>query len=467
MLSRDEKALVDRIRTIQRSNQANKRCADCTQMGPTYICLDFRTFVCQQCSGLHREFGHKMKSISLSEWTAAEVEAVEAGGNGRAARKWLSSSWNREEFPEPDGSDLEKQREFIKMKYVEKKWLSACFLPLLAPLRSWQLTYTADDTSTQVATVKEEPKPSHQTQRVQPLPCHVPRSPPLEAETSQQPVCDLADLLSDSLVPESRIDASAVTVPACEPLLMLPAEMHVMNGDNWIADFGGTGYAADTGQQGLIDLDSLVCDPGSDHLVLEKKEKMTGSKDDDLFLMVNSPVAEPAEEPAPPHPSSGAIKLPEAASLGDQMREAMLHGNTDDIRRLYKQCSESPKVGPLPRHGLSEDKLAAFSAFDELRAPAACEARPTSDLTFRAQRLHMQTMPAAMQGGPLPQPGLRRPNSFWGQSSVCNGVTAQQLERLSQQELVQMRVMIQSVLQARSAQEPSGSTIPHSMSTCG
>lgn len=38
------------------------------------------------CSGLHREFQHKCKGISMSKWTAEEVKAIEAGGNLKADR---------------------------------------------------------------------------------------------------------------------------------------------------------------------------------------------------------------------------------------------------------------------------------------------------------------------------------------------------------------------------------------------
>ncbi|CAE7602333.1 AGD14 [Symbiodinium natans] len=119
--NKDEKNLVDRLRAFQRSNQANKRCADCPERGPTYVCLDYQIFVCQTCCGLHREFGHKIKSISFSEWSEAEVAKLEEGGNELARAKWLDR-WHAEAFPEPDGSDVEAVREFIRLKYVEKKW---------------------------------------------------------------------------------------------------------------------------------------------------------------------------------------------------------------------------------------------------------------------------------------------------------------------------------------------------------
>ena len=33
-----------------------------SQVGPTYVCLSFATFVCTTCGGLHREFSHKVKA---------------------------------------------------------------------------------------------------------------------------------------------------------------------------------------------------------------------------------------------------------------------------------------------------------------------------------------------------------------------------------------------------------------------
>eukprot|EP00929_Paragymnodinium_shiwhaense_P066388 TRINITY_DN33298_c0_g1_i1.p1 TRINITY_DN33298_c0_g1~~TRINITY_DN33298_c0_g1_i1.p1 ORF type:complete len:580 (-),score=153.95 TRINITY_DN33298_c0_g1_i1:63-1802(-) len=114
-------AFVERIRAKQRTNPVNKRCADCTERGPTYVCITFQTFVCQTCGGIHREFGHKIKSISLSEWTEAEVKAVEAGGNEVSNASYLAK-WTAEKCPEPDGGDMEKIREFLKQKYEDKQW---------------------------------------------------------------------------------------------------------------------------------------------------------------------------------------------------------------------------------------------------------------------------------------------------------------------------------------------------------
>jgi len=112
---------VHRIRAFQWSQPANRKCADCSERGPTYICLTFQTFVCQSCSGIHRSFGHKIKGISLSEWSIKELESLEAGGNELAAQVWLAA-WTNAEHPVPDSNQPEQMKEFIQQKYVAKRW---------------------------------------------------------------------------------------------------------------------------------------------------------------------------------------------------------------------------------------------------------------------------------------------------------------------------------------------------------
>ncbi|RLM80950.1 hypothetical protein C2845_PM12G06500 [Panicum miliaceum] len=60
---------------------ANKRCINCNNLGPQYVCTNFWTFVCTNCSGAHREFTHRVKSVSMAKFTAQEVTALQEGGN--------------------------------------------------------------------------------------------------------------------------------------------------------------------------------------------------------------------------------------------------------------------------------------------------------------------------------------------------------------------------------------------------
>ncbi|KAK1404572.1 putative ADP-ribosylation factor GTPase-activating protein AGD14 [Heracleum sosnowskyi] len=99
----------------------NRRCINCNSLGPQYVCTTFWTFVCITCSGIHREFTHRVKSVSMSKFTSQEVEALQKGGNQRARETFLNS-WNQQMQRFPDSSNAEKIREFIKTVYVDKKY---------------------------------------------------------------------------------------------------------------------------------------------------------------------------------------------------------------------------------------------------------------------------------------------------------------------------------------------------------
>jgi hypothetical protein len=123
MLKSKETNLVSRIRALQRLDKANKQCADCGELGPVYICTDFHTFVCTECSGLHRELSHKVKSITMSNWSKDEVEALErSGGNTRDKEVYLGA-YDPKAYPLPTSGNREKLREFIRMKYTDKRWV--------------------------------------------------------------------------------------------------------------------------------------------------------------------------------------------------------------------------------------------------------------------------------------------------------------------------------------------------------
>ncbi|XP_020597701.1 probable ADP-ribosylation factor GTPase-activating protein AGD14 [Phalaenopsis equestris] len=100
----------------------NRRCINCNALGPQYVCTNFWTFVCIACSGIHREFTHRVKSVSMAKFTAQEVEALQNGGNQRARELYLKD-WDMQNMKLPDSSYPDKIREFIKGVYVEKKYV--------------------------------------------------------------------------------------------------------------------------------------------------------------------------------------------------------------------------------------------------------------------------------------------------------------------------------------------------------
>ncbi|XP_074271143.1 putative ADP-ribosylation factor GTPase-activating protein AGD14 isoform X2 [Silene latifolia] len=99
----------------------NRRCINCNSLGPQYVCTNFWTFVCMICSGIHREFTHRVKSVSMSKFTSQEVEALQNGGNQRAREIYLKG-WDSQRQRFPNSSDAEKVREFIKAVYVSRKY---------------------------------------------------------------------------------------------------------------------------------------------------------------------------------------------------------------------------------------------------------------------------------------------------------------------------------------------------------
>lgn len=99
----------------------NRRCINCDSLGPQYVCTNFWTFVCIACSGVHREFTHRVKSVSMSKFTTQEVEALQRGGNQRARELFLKD-WDTQRMRLPNNSNPDKIREFIKNVYVDKKY---------------------------------------------------------------------------------------------------------------------------------------------------------------------------------------------------------------------------------------------------------------------------------------------------------------------------------------------------------
>jgi hypothetical protein len=95
----------------------NRSCFDCDGRGNQYVVLNFNTFVCTTCSGIHREFSHKIKSVGMSTFTIDEIKAIDKGGNETARRTWMAKFSSSEGSLHPEG-DAEKIRNHLKAKCV-------------------------------------------------------------------------------------------------------------------------------------------------------------------------------------------------------------------------------------------------------------------------------------------------------------------------------------------------------------
>ncbi|KAL1314204.1 hypothetical protein AAHE18_16G172100 [Arachis hypogaea] len=99
----------------------NRKCINCNSLGPQYVCTNFWTFVCMTCSGIHREFTHRVKSVSMAKFTSQEVDSLQNAGNQRAREIYLKN-WDFQRQRLPDSSNVDKIREFIRHVYVDRRY---------------------------------------------------------------------------------------------------------------------------------------------------------------------------------------------------------------------------------------------------------------------------------------------------------------------------------------------------------
>ena len=112
------KKLEEKYNKILKDNQKkpeNRHCFDCSGRGNQYVVLEFNTFVCTTCSGVHRELQHKIKSVGMSTFSVEEIKKVDAGGNKRGQAVWMAR-YNPSDGPIPTEGDVEKIRKFLKDK---------------------------------------------------------------------------------------------------------------------------------------------------------------------------------------------------------------------------------------------------------------------------------------------------------------------------------------------------------------
>lgn len=105
------------------SKEHNKKCFDCGQRGPTYVNMTIGSFVCTSCSGLLRGLNppQRVKSISMTSFTQAEIEQLQKSGNEYCRQVWLGL-WNSHLPPEPESRDEQKVKDFLIKKYEKKAY---------------------------------------------------------------------------------------------------------------------------------------------------------------------------------------------------------------------------------------------------------------------------------------------------------------------------------------------------------
>jgi len=216
----------------------------------------------------------------------------------------------------------------------------------------------------------------------------------------------------------------------------------------------------------MIDLDDFtaVAPPAAAAPLIEAQKAPVKAGDVDANPLLKSPLVEPAEEPAPaePAPASEEAKAAIEATLADQLRQAVLGGNSDELNNLFKKVLEPKQWKPT-----DASRTKAFSAFDELATSPAENllesVSPLSD-TFPAPEAvepvgSTLASSSSSQLGAAPGPdavaalvealaGLPPSPGAAATAAMPSSFTVEQLQGLSPQDLLKMQSMISHALKA-------------------
>lgn len=142
-----QEQLTEELKEIRKSNKENLVCADCPNRAPSYVCLNFSTFVCTECSGLHRKFGHRVKSIAVATFTEEEVEKMRQGGNEVANSHYLGRyKKGQDTFILPREGERDRMEQYLSFKYVDKKWYKETLKPKEKKTKKSENKTDGDDT---------------------------------------------------------------------------------------------------------------------------------------------------------------------------------------------------------------------------------------------------------------------------------------------------------------------------------
>ncbi|XP_024083772.1 arfGAP with SH3 domain, ANK repeat and PH domain-containing protein isoform X1 [Cimex lectularius] len=111
------------IKHVQRL-PSNDRCCDCnSQNDTTWLCINFGVVVCIECSGIHRDLGvhiSRIQSLTLDHIGSSQLLLARNMTN-QGFNDVMEATLHAHNKPTPSSS-MEERYEFIRAKYVDKKY---------------------------------------------------------------------------------------------------------------------------------------------------------------------------------------------------------------------------------------------------------------------------------------------------------------------------------------------------------
>ena len=101
----------------------NSICADCQKKAAKWASSTLGVFICIDCSGIHRSMGTHVsfvRSCTLDSWTPDQARLMRRVGNKKGNAFWEARLPLN--FTRPLSSDRLHMEQFIRAKYIEKRW---------------------------------------------------------------------------------------------------------------------------------------------------------------------------------------------------------------------------------------------------------------------------------------------------------------------------------------------------------
>ncbi|KAK3777057.1 hypothetical protein RRG08_008904 [Elysia crispata] len=138
----------DTVLTKVYENISNQQCADCGAPNPHWASINLGIVVCKNCAGIHRMFDFRVtriKSLRMDTriWTPSLIELMVTIGNANANMFWAAKLPSREAIQSNELMD--KRRNFISKKYIEKRYADKHPLLNLKPALGEELLKAAKD----------------------------------------------------------------------------------------------------------------------------------------------------------------------------------------------------------------------------------------------------------------------------------------------------------------------------------